>query len=66
MVVVVENSNDYLKEDDIVLGIGIALGVTYGILFDNLALGISFGVLFGIIAEGIRRKSPNKKSKQKV
>ena len=31
------------------LTIFMGLGVTYGIIFDNLAIGISLGVLIGIV-----------------
>lgn len=31
------------------LAVGIGLGVSYGIIFDNLAIGISLGVAFGLV-----------------
>ena len=38
------------------LAIFMGLGVTYGIIFDNLALGISLGVLIGIVFSKLAEK----------
>lgn len=40
------------------IGVGIALGTTMGLLFDNLALGISIGVAIGA---GLSTSKKNKK-----
>jgi len=38
------------------LPIGLSLGVTFGIIFDQLALGISLGLCFGALAGLIKKK----------
>ena len=45
------NNEQEIPEDSTgaFLAIGIGLGVSYGIIFDNLAIGISLGVALGLV-----------------
>ena len=47
----IDNKNKKNAEDSTgaFLAIGIGLGVSYGIIFDNLAIGISLDVAFGLV-----------------
>jgi ABC-type phosphate transport system permease subunit len=41
----------FMKNENNWLALGIALGVTFGLLFHNLAIGISLGVAFGVFMQ---------------
>ncbi|MBE9663910.1 hypothetical protein [Mucilaginibacter myungsuensis] len=40
------------------IGLGIALGVVFGLLFHNLALGICFGIIFGAMIPAKKKDGP--------
>lgn len=42
-----ENSKSEIKVDAPYLGVGISIGLMFGVAFDNIGLGLSMGVVFG-------------------
>lgn len=67
-----ENNQSDLQETDIneteetnytgaFLAIGAGLGVSYGILFDNLAIGMSFGAALGLLIGAVAESAKKKK-----
>ena len=51
----------YMKNENIsYVAVGLSLGVSFGLVFDNLALGISIGLVVGI---GLDSKKKNQKKK---
>ena len=44
------------------LAMGIALGVMFGIIFDNIGLWLSLGVCIGLVGPGLKKKIKKDKS----
>lgn len=44
------------------LGLGAALGIIFGLLFDNLAMGLAFGVLFALLFDAHQSKKRAEKT----
>jgi hypothetical protein len=36
------------KESEYYIGVGLCLGIAFGVVFDNIALGICLGLVFGV------------------
>ena len=39
------------------IGIGLALGVAFGVALDNIGLGIALGVVFGIVMDKRKKEA---------
>ena len=44
------------KPADYYIGIGLCLGLAFGVAFDNIGLGISLGLVFGIATQQAKKK----------
>ena len=55
-----ENSKSEIKVDAHYLGVGISIGLMFGIAFDNIGLGLSMGVVFGLCLGTISGSIKNK------
>ena len=55
-----ENSKSEIKIDAPYLGVGISIGLMFGVAFDNIGLGVSMGVVFGLCLGTISGSIKNK------
>ena len=45
------------KESEYYIGVGLCLGIAFGVVFDNIGLGICLGLVFGV---AMQKKYVNK------